>query len=306
MEANDASKKQLTVAMIISMVFWGISWPANKVLTQFGSANDLGVYRYVFVVTSLLPLLFFLKVPLRIAKKGLPFLLISGLLMAAYNFSFLQGLTSGSPGKGGILVTTLNPLMAYALGMLIDWKRPMKNERIGLFLGVTAGLILLEIWEGAHILLEPANLYFLLAAVLWSVMSKFTSRSASYGSPFAFTWWMYLVTLITLLPLMDAEKVILLTETRDMRFWGNLIFSSVIVTTFATTLYFFATSRIGAEKASSFIFTVPFTAALSAALILGEVIEIHTIIGGLLGIGAVYMINRKPTLEEVEADTLDA
>lgn len=293
MENPDKSAKQLTIAMVVSMVFWGISWPANKVLTQFGSANDLGIYRYAFVVVSLLPLLFFLKVSLKVAKKGIPFLLISGLFMAAYNFSFLQGLKFGSPGKGGILVTTLNPLMAYALGMLVDWKRPSKNETMGLFLGIMAGLILLEIWEGADILLEPANLYFLLAAVLWSVMSKFTSKSANYGSPFAFTWWMYVVTLICLLLFMDAEKVVLLLDTRDPRFWGNLLFSSVIVTTFATTLYFFATSKIGAEKASSFIFTVPFTAALSAWLILGEVIELHTIIGGLLGIGAVYMINRK-------------
>ncbi len=124
-------------------------------------------------------------------------------------------------------------------------------------------------------------------------MSKFTSRSSLYGSPFAFTWWMYVVTLLTLLPLMDASNIFAMAHTTDFHFWGNLLFSSVIVTTFATTMYFFATSRIGAEKASSFIFTVPFTAALCAWLILGEVTEPHTIVGGLLGIAAVWSINRK-------------
>lgn len=293
MNSPEKSNKQLVVLMIVSMIMWGISWPSNKVLTQFGSANDLGVFRYALVVLSLLPLLLFLKVPLKVAKKGIPFIVISGVLMASYNFTFLQGLKNGSPGKGGILVTTLNPVMAYALGMLIDWKRPARNETIGLSLGILAGLVLLEVWAGGASLLEPGNLYFLLAAFLWSVMSKFTSRSSLYGSPFAFTWWMYLVTLLTLLPLMDAGNVAGMIQLRDIRFWGNLFFSSVIVTTFATTMYFFATARIGAERASSFIFTVPFTAALCAWLILGEVIEPHTIVGGLLGIGAVWMINLK-------------
>lgn len=293
-----SNHRQLVILMILSMVMWGISWPSNKVLTQFGSANDLGVYRYAFVVVSLLPLLLILKVPLKVAKKGIPFLIISGILMASYNFMFLQGLKNGSPGKGGILVTTLNPVMAYALGMLIDWKRPSRNETIGLTLGVLAGLVLLKVWDGGASLLEPGNLYFLLAALLWSVMSKFTSRSSLYGSPFAFTWWMYVVTLLALLPLMDPGKVLAMTQIKDIHFWGNLLFSSIIVTTLATTMYFFATAKIGAERASSFIFTVPFTAAICAWAILGEVIEPHTIVGGLLGIGAVWMINRKPKLQD--------
>ncbi len=163
---TNTNNRQLVILMIISMVMWGISWPANKVLTRFGDANDLGVYRYVFVVASLLPLLLFLKVPLKILKKGIPYLIISGVLMAAYNFTFLQGLKNGSPGKGGILVTTLNPVMAYALGMLIDWKRPARNEMIGLGLGIVAGVVLLELWSSGAALLEPGNLYFLLAAFL--------------------------------------------------------------------------------------------------------------------------------------------
>ncbi|MCR6640451.1 MAG: DMT family transporter [Sporocytophaga sp.] len=57
--------------------------------------------------------------------------------------------------------------------------------------------------------------------------------------------------------------------------------------------FFVATSRLGAGKASTFIFLVPFSAALGSWIFLKEVPEIHTIIGGFLGIFAVYMINRK-------------
>ncbi len=38
---------------------------------------------------------------------------------------------------------------------------------------------------------------------------------------------------------------------------------------------------------------VPFSAALGSWIFLGEVIEVHTIIGGILGIAAVYILNKK-------------
>ena len=79
----------------------------------------------------------------------------------------------------------------------------------------------------------------------------------------------------------------------DLTFWGNLFFSATITTSLATTFYFVATSKIGASKASSFIFMVPFSAALGSWIFLGEVIEVHTIVGGILGIAAVYILNKK-------------
>ena len=42
--------------------------------------------------------------------------------MAVYNFTFLQGLKFGKPGAGGILVTTLNPIVAYGIGNILDAK----------------------------------------------------------------------------------------------------------------------------------------------------------------------------------------
>ena len=82
-------------------------------------------------------------------------------------------------------------------------------------------------------------------------------------------------------------------QRADFRFWGNMFFSATITTALATTFYFAATSKIGASKASSFIFMVPFSAALGSFIFLGEIIEWHTIVGGLLGIAAVYILNRR-------------
>jgi drug/metabolite transporter (DMT)-like permease len=275
------------------MVFWGLSWPSNKTLKTFGDPFTLGFIRYILVIISLVPLLLFMKVKFRISRLGVLFVVISGLLMSVYNYTFLQGLQEGNAGAGGILVTTLNPIMAYTLGLLLAWRKPKTNESIGIVLGAIAGIVLLQLWNNLNILSDIGNALFLASALLWSIMSKFSSRSKEFGNPLAFTWWMYVVTLIAITPFVDFSSVNSLMHSTDFKFWGNLLFGSVIVTSFATTMYFYATSQIGAERASSFIFTVPLCAGLSAYFIVGEELKWYTIVGGCLGIAAVYVLNRK-------------
>jgi drug/metabolite transporter (DMT)-like permease len=283
------------------MCLWGISWPSGKMLTRYASVINVSVYRFIIVGITLLLLLPLFRVSLRVKKQGIPFILASGALLAVYSYLSIKGLKTGSPGAGGVLVTTLNPIIAYAVGMLLHRKMPTVNEAIGLVLGMVAGCVLLKVWDNSVSLLYKGNLYFLLAAFTWAVMSKFTSGGAKYGTSMAFSLWQYLVTLVCMLPLADFGELGAAVHIQDPLFWINLVFSAAIVTAIATTIYFYATTRIGAEKASSFIFLVPLAAAVSSWVFLGERIMLHTAIGGLLGMAAVYMINRKKTRVEDEA-----
>lgn len=296
MQNRPVSSKLLIIAIIVSMFLWGLGWPSAKVLTHFASVINLVVYRYIIVIGSLFLFLLFSRGRMTIDKKGIPVVIAAGALLAAYSYLFFMGLKNGSPGAGGVLVTTLNPIMAYALGALIDRKLPAGNEAVGLGLGVLAGVILLKLWTGNSIL-DSGNIYFLLSAVLWAAMSKFTSKGTRYGTSAGFSLWQYVITLACLLPLIDIKEFTVVQHINVASFWANLFFGAIMVTTVATTMYFYATTRLGAEKASSFIFLVPLAAAVSSWLFLGEHIFAHTIIGGLLGMAAVYMINKKRTIK---------
>lgn len=290
---KQVSEKVLRIAIIGSMLLWGLSWPSAKALTQYCSVVNFTVYRYIIVVITLLLMLLVLKVKLRVKKEGWPSLLMAGLLLALYSWSFYIGLKHGAAGAGGVLVTTMNPIMAYSLNILLLRKKPGANESMGLLLGLAAGAVLLNLWDNSDALLASGNLYFLLAACCWAVMSKFTSRASQYGTSLAFSLFQYLLTLLCLLPVMDVQEFKAAIHIQDGLFWLNLFFGSAIVTSIATTIYFYATTRLGAEKASSYIFMVPLAAAVSSWLLLGEQLQLHTIIGGAMGLAAVYLINRK-------------
>jgi drug/metabolite transporter (DMT)-like permease len=78
-----------------------------------------------------------------------------------------------------------------------------------------------------------------------------------------------------------------------MGFWISLFYIAVISTTFGTTVYLYASSKLGSSRASSFIFLVPATALFSSWLFLSEVPAWTTLAGGALAVAAVYTINKK-------------
>ena len=283
----------LTGGMIFSMCLWGLSWPSSKVLTHYCTPLNLTAYRYILVVTSLAPALFFTKGRFTIKISGTPFVLSSGILLALYSFFTFKGLHSGTAGAGGILVTILNPVFAYSIGILLNRRGPSRNEAIGLLLGLFAGIILLNAWENYHLIMASGNLYFLLAAFTWAVMSKITSKGAKFGTSMAFSFWQYVVCLVCVLFMTDYHEFHEVFQIREPLLWFNLFFSSIIVTTMATTVFFYTTTKLGAERASTFLFLVPFAAAVSAWLFLGEHILAHTMVGGAIGVLAVYFINKK-------------
>lgn len=282
----------LAAGMVASMLLWGLSWPSAKVLSHYCSVINFSVYRYTVVVFTMLVLLPAGRISYRVRREGWPWLAASGILLALYSYLFFRGVKLGAAGAGGVLVTTMNPVMAYLLGIILSRRLPARNEAIGLLLGVAAGAVLLRIWSNAAVL-ESGNLYFMLAAFTWALMSKFTSKGAKYGSSMAFSLWQYLITLLCMLPMADFAELKLATAIREPLFWLNLFFGSAIVTAIATTVYFYTTTRLGAEKASSFIFLVPLAAALSSWFLLGETLQWHTVAGGAMGITAVYVMNRK-------------
>ena len=73
-----------------------------------------------------------------------------------------------------------------------------------------------------------------------------------------------------------------------------MLFVSIGAIVFGTTVYFYGTVVLGADKASAFIFIVPVSAILFSIILLGESLEISTAGGGILAMSAVYLINNKP------------
>jgi len=275
------------------MVLWGLSWTNAKILGNYGDASLMMFWRFVFATISFAPVVVWNGYPFKLPKTSLRFIIINAIFMTSYNFFYFKGTQTGLAGTGGILVTTLNPILTAVFATLIFRDIMPKKNIIGLFLGLCGGGIIMRLWDSnADQLMQSGNLFFLLASISWVAVTLNTSRIKYRVSFIPYSFWCFFFASIFSFP-MAMGNSIMAVFTFDWIFWLNMMLVSVGAMAYGTSIYFLASVELGAQKASAFIFTVPITAMGFAMIFLNEKLTITTLLGGILTMTAVYLINKK-------------
>ena len=283
----------LVVLMLLAMTTWGGSWTSAKVLAALAPPEVLAFWRFLITSITFIPIMFLMRKSFRLNKKSLICAFLGAICIVSYNEGLFFGLRYGLASGGGVLVTTLNPILTFTFAAIVFRKRIAFKDTIGLIIGFSGGAILLELWAvSQEKLLLSGNLYFLICASSWAVLTLLSQRSRDSMSPLVFSFYVYtfaaVIDFFLALPMGIMKPV-----DGGLIFWGNIAYMSAGATTFATTIYFIASTRMGSEKASSFIFTVPLSAVIVAWILLGEVPSLNLIIGGVVSTSAVYILNVK-------------
>ncbi len=285
------------VIIVIAMLTWGGSWTSGKAIDIEVALEIVVFWRFFITFISFIPIILYLKPSLSLNKRGRYQVIIGAIFLVLYNFFFLYGLRYGLANEGGVIVTTLNPLFTFLISVII-LKQSMKlKEAIGLFIGLIGGAILFQIWNIFNpSFLGGGDLLFLLAALSWALLSVITQKSKLNISPFVFSFYTYGLAALLNFILAIPKGVFDISEVQSIT-WINIFYLSLAATTFGTTVYFYAASQLGANKASSYTFLVPSSAVFFSWLILKEKVEWWTIIGGILALIAIYIINYNKKLE---------
>lgn len=281
----------LYIIMIVGMALWGLSWTNGKILGTYTSIPILMFWRFLIAALSMSIVLFFRRTKWKITLAGIPSIAASAVFLVLYNHFYFTGTRLGAAGAGGVLVTTLNPLFTFLLISMVRGYLPRGRSLAGLLLGILGGSILINVWqEGWSAVFNSGNQYFVLCATTWAFLTFISSRINRHMGTLTYSFWLYLMSSVIALFFTDTSQLLSVFKL-DLIFWLNLISVSVGAMAFATTAYFIAASRLGSEKASAFIFTVPLSALIFSMLILKEPLQWNIVIGGTLSIFAVILIN---------------
>ena len=280
------------------MTIWGLSWTNAKILSDYGPSSVLAFWRFFFSSITMIPVLWLTGNNFRVTRQSMKYILTGAVFISLYNIFFFMGTNKGAASVGGIIVPTFNPIITFIISVLLMKQVVYRMDIIGLTLGFTGGVIVLQAWTlSLDQIIANGNLFFICASVSWGIMSIISGRSHAHVSTLSFSFWVY--TISTLIYLGATwNKDILLIFTYDWIFWVNMFFLSVGAMVFGTTVYFFGTTQLGPKKASAFIFMVPVTALFFSVLLIGERLEITTIIGGIMTMIAVYLINKSHSRQE--------
>ena len=271
------------------MFSWAIAWTNAKIVGEYLSFYNLVFFRFLLGFLSLLPFIIIKKNPFP-KMVDLKYILIPSLLFFVYNIAFFQGTYYGLAGTGGVLVTTLNPLCTILIMSLIN-KRIIKKEVVGMFLGVIGGIIIMNLHkEGMVNILNSNNIYFIICAITWGVMTVSVNYAQKRINPYIFICLCYLFTMIISFPFTNLGELNM--SDLDFRFYINFFLVSIGAMSFGTSIYIYSTPILGPAKVSVFIFSVPFIAMGTAYLVLNEPFTINIVIGGLLSLLSIYIINK--------------
>jgi drug/metabolite transporter (DMT)-like permease len=279
------------LSVVVSMIIWGGSWVSGKAIAGDLPPETLTFWRFVINLISFIPILIVMRQPMKLNRSAAIYILLGSICMGLYLYLFFKGLTYGSAGVGGVLVPTMIPLVTFILSVFLLGQKVAMKDYVGLTLGVVGGIILLEIWSlDWNRLFMSGNLYFLLCAVLWALLTICSQKAGDSVSPLVFSFFVYAFCSVLFFFLALPHGVLGVFKQGSV-FWLNMFYLAIISSTLATTVYFFASSRLSSYRASSFVFLVPFSAVILSWVFLGEVPRVSTITGGLTALAAVYLIN---------------
>ena len=288
----------LYILMILAMATWGLSWTNAKVLSDYGPSSVVAFWRFFFSSIAMIPVLWLTGNDFRVTRQGMKYIFPGAVFISLYNIFFFVGTDRGSASVGGIIVPTFNPVITFIISVLLLKQVFSRKDIIGLVLGFTGGVIVLQAWTlSLEQMIANGNMYFICASISWGIMSVISGRSHGHVSTLSFSFWVYTISALIYLGA-TWNKDILLIFTYDWIFWVNMFFLSAGAMVFGTTVYFLATTRLGPEKASAFIFMVPVTALLFSVLLIGDRLEVTTMIGGIMTMTAVYLINKSHARQE--------
>ncbi len=277
--------------MIVAMIFWGLSWTNAKILGRYTHATITMFWRFFFSTISFWFIVKYLKGSFQFNKNNIHYIILNSFFMVLYNYFYFNGTQIGLAGAGGVLVTTLNPILTIFFSLFFGGK-VLKRDYLGLILGLLGGGIILKIWElNFDILYQSGNIFFLLASLSWALVTIITSISKKEINFLSYSFWSFFFATIVSLSLASGSNLLSVFDF-DWIFWVNLMALAVLAMSFGTSIFFLASIKNGPKFSSSFIYLVPITAMGFSMIFLNEPLQLTTLIGGIMGIISVYIINR--------------
>lgn len=276
--------------MVLAMMLWGGGWPALKILTESVPWEVATFWRFALMSVAFLPILWWHGKPIRWSVGALGWASFSGVLNAVFMVLSFWGVAVGTAGAGGVVITTLSPVLTVLIAIAVLGMTPTRRHIVGLVIGLIGGAVMVEIWNG-DVFFHGGNLIFIVCALVWAALTLSAQRSHRYLDPIHYAFLLGLIATV-FMAFIAYPHGIGSVFAQDVRFWAALIYLAVLGQTVASTIYFIASGKMGSGRASSYMFLVPVCALVSSYVLLEEVPSVALLIGGAISTMAVYLINR--------------
>ncbi|MDG1870161.1 MAG: DMT family transporter [Candidatus Thioglobus sp.] len=285
------SEKSMTFIMLLVPLVWALSGVSAKYLSFYISEDEIVVYRFFLSALSTLPLLLWMKIPMKISPKNFVICILLAFFLIGNYRTYFMGMQRGAVGLGAALVTVLIPIFVYIMMIFSKKSKPILKDWLALAMGVAGVALMLDLEQlNLERLVTGGNIYFVLAALAYAMFTVAASYMRSIHV-LTINFYVCLIGFLIDWNLSYDSNHLFTLGGMDYIFWINILFVSVIAGTAITAVYYTGLRIIGSKKSSAFSILTPFFAIALGAIFFGEMITINNAIGIVMAVMALFVLN---------------
>ena len=291
--------KKALIALIITVLIWGSSFAAIKIVLDQITPLALSFLRSGVATFALILLLGFnegfVKIGEVLREKFLYFVLLGATGVTLFNIFQNVGIQYTSSGIASVLLAT-NPLFVLVLSIIFLREEINRNRVIGMMLGFFG--IVIVIFGGKNImgfLLSSSfagNILVLFSALCWGLYVIMNKRVLRQYSPLLLTTSAFIFGSLLLFILCVFSRNFSVITGLSATSWLFVIYLGLISSGLTYLLWNYVLKRMEASKASVFLFLIPIVAILLGKIILAEKITPSLVVGAGLVLSGIYLVDR--------------
>ena len=242
---------------------------------------DIVFGRSVFELITVIAIALILKINLKITKaKDLSFILLLGLIQAAQWYTFFESVKRSNVAIALVTLFTFPFFTAIAEPLFFREKFSLKNliSSAVIIVGIAFVSPDLKLTNTTN----QAILWGLSSAVLVSAIFLISRRFVAIYHSVSLSFYKSLIAIIALIPLCSLSPLITLNAN-----WLYLLLLGAVFTAIPYLLITHSLKELKASSVSTILSLEPIYGVIIALILLREVPQVNTIIGGVLVFGAV-------------------
>ncbi|MDD3126354.1 MAG: DMT family transporter [Candidatus Izemoplasmatales bacterium] len=287
------------VSIILSVVFWGISFISTAQILHVVDPVILGFFRYILAVIFVGIVVLVRRVNLRITKADLIIFFLAGLL-GIFLYSVLENTAlTIIPSSSAAIITAITPMMVVFGNFLVFREKITVREVfliilsiIGVVLVMYADLIIATGWN------ELIGYLLMLASIVsWTVYSLLTKKIGQKYSGIKITAIQSFMALLIFIPTLFFFPLPDFS-TFVVNDWANLLFLGVVCSGLCYFLYIHSVNVLGVTLPNLFLNFIPIITILTNLIVFKVAVNWLQIVGAVIitiSMSVMTIINFKKT-----------
>lgn len=275
---------------LLTVTAWGVAFISTKVLLEHGF-RPAEIYIYRFILAYFFVLIASHKRLWSNSFRDEVLFMICGLCAGSVYFIAENTAIEYTLVSNVALITSIAPLITtLLLGIIYKNERPGKGAYIG-SLTAFAGVACVIFNSSFVVKMNPiGDLLSFSAAISWAIYSLVLRKlNATYSAMFI-TRKTFFYGVLTAIPYMFTEpEVSPISKLLDVEVLLNLAFLGAFASMFAYILWANAVKKLGAIKASNYLYVSPIITLIASVFFLGETITWIGYVGCALILGGMWL-----------------